>query len=82
MKEHKLKNTYVSDVDTCSAILGMGCWNRFKIRHKDRIVSKKGQHFELDHANWTVHAHFKFMHDNIGAEIVEANITVEFDEPV
>ena len=42
VKEHKLKHTHVSDIESCSGMLGMGYWNRFKIRHKDRIVSKKG----------------------------------------
>ena len=59
----------------------MGHCNMFKIRHKDRIVSKKVDKFELDHTNWTVYANFKLMCDNIGAEMIE-DIAVEFDDPV
>ena len=35
----------------------------------------------MERANWTACVNFKLTHDNIGAEMVEANIAVEFDEP-
>ena len=82
VKEHKLKHDCISDIESCSGMLGMGYQNRFKIRHKDRIVSNKGEKIELDRANWTTHANFKLMCDNVGAEMSEDNIAVGFDEPI
>ena len=51
-KEHKFNNTCASDIESSSRILVNENWNRFKIYHKVRIVSKKGERFESDRANW------------------------------
>ena len=78
----QVENTCANDVESCSGMLGSRFWNRFNISYKDRIVSKKGEKFELDRSNWKNDANFKLTHENIGAEMVEASIAVEFDEHV
>ena len=45
-------------------------------------MSKHGQKHELDRQQWTTCANFKFMHDNIGSEMVEAGLAKKMDEPV
>ena len=81
-KERELKNTHARSTESCFGIMGSGCWNRLKSHHKDRIVSKKGENFELDRDNWTAQANFKLTRDDVRAEMVEVNIAVYFDEPV
>ena len=61
-------------------MLGNGYWNRFKALHKDKIVPKKGEKFELDRVNWTICANFKLVYDNTGLEMTEENVETKYDE--
>ena len=51
-------------------------------RNKHKIVSARGQKYELSQDKWTTYANFKQMYDHIIEELVIGNIAEELDEPV
>ena len=54
--------------------VGVGYWNGFKKRNADKIVSKRGQKYELDRDNWTTYSNFLQMYDQIYEEMEEAGV--------
>ena len=68
--------------NNCSPTVGHGYWSRFMKRHKDKIVSKRGQRYELNRQKWTTYANFVHMYSHCINEMVEAGVAVELDSPV
>ena len=52
----KWKEKYSNNMD---GTVGQGYWNRFMKRQKHRIVSKRGQKYELNRAKWTTYDNFQ-----------------------
>ena len=82
VKEWKIKHACVSDTSNADGKLGATYWKNFTKRHGHRIVSKKGEKFELDRQNWCTCANFHLMHNNTGEEMISAGIAEEHDEPL
>jgi len=62
--------------------LRRGYWRRFMARNKEKIVSKRGQKYELNRQNWTTYANFVHMYDHCINEMVEAVVAAKLHEPV
>ena len=62
LKNCKLKHARVNSIDNCNRSAGTGYWQGFKRRNAHRVVTKKGEKFELDRQNWTTCSNFKMMH--------------------
>jgi hypothetical protein len=45
--------------------IGRKYWYKFLERNKDRIVSKRGKRYKLDHSRWTRYKNFKNMYDDV-----------------
>ena len=58
-----------------------GYWRGFKSRNKDKIVSKKGQKYELDRASWSTYSNFNQMYEGVGDEFIDAGVAVKRDSP-
>ena len=65
-----------------SPTVGLGCWSRFMKRHKDKIVSKRGQRYELNRQKWTTYSNFVHMYNHCINKMVNAGVAVELDTPV
>ena len=65
-----------------SGVVGRGYWRSFLKRNKNKIVSKRGQKYELNRQNWTTYANFVHMYNSIIDEMVEAGVAERLDEPV
>jgi hypothetical protein len=63
-------------------IVGKNWWQGFKKRHASLIVSKKGEKFALNRADWTKLSNIKQMYEYIYEEMVNANIASPRDNPV
>ena len=61
--------------------VGAGYWQRFLKRHSDKIVSKRGQKYELDRQKWTTYANFFDMYQHTIEEMVDAGVAQKLDEP-
>ena len=48
VKEWKIKHAHISDISNVDSKLGATYWKNFAKRKGHRIVSKKGEKFELD----------------------------------
>ena len=62
--------------------VGIGYWNRFIRRNKSKLVSKRGQKYELNRQNWTTYSNFVNMYDHVEDELVSAGLAKEYEEPV
>ena len=62
--------------------VGLGYWLRFMKRNKDKIVSKRGQRYELNRQKWTTYANFVHMYSHCIEEMIEADVAVKLEEPV
>ena len=51
-------------------------------RHNHRLVSRRGQKYELDRQKWTTYSNFNDMYRHIIDEMVSAGVAKELDEPV
>ena len=51
-------------------------------RQDHRIISKRGQKYELDRQNWSPCSDFYQMSENIASEMVDAGIAVTLDKLV
>ena len=51
-------------------------------RNRNKIVSKRGQKYELDRQNWTTYSNFCDMYDHCAQEMVSAGVAITLDEPV
>ena len=77
LKKWKEKNT-----PNCVATVGKGYWRSFLKRHKNQIVSKRGQKYELNRQNWTTYANFTNMYNHAIDAMVDAGLAIKLDEPV
>ena len=55
-------------------IVGSGYWRGFVKRNKDRLVSKRGQKYDLSRDKWTSCQNFKNMYRHKIAEMKEADV--------
>ena len=62
--------------------VGKNWWRGFKKRHAGLIVSKKGEKFALNRADWTKLSNIKQMYEYIYDEMVNANIASPQDNPI
>ncbi len=62
--------------------VGRRCWGKFMKRNRHKIVSKRGQKYELNWQNWTTYSNFIHIYDHCIGEMVEAGIAVKLDKPV
>ena len=63
-------------------IVGKNWWQGFKKRHSSLIVSKKGEKFASNRADWTKLSNIKQMYEYIYDEMINANIASPRDNPV
>ena len=59
-----------------------GYWYKFMKRNQHRIVSKRGQKYELDRQNWTTYANFADMYKHCAVEMEHAGVAQRLEEPV
>ena len=59
-----------------------GYWYSFMKRNQHRIVSKRGQKYELDRQNWTTYANFAVMYKHCALEMEHAGVSKRLDEPI
>ena len=50
-------------------------------RNRHRIVSKRGQKYELDRQNWTTYANFADMYNHCSHEMEHAGVAKRLEEP-
>lgn len=81
LMEHKKALGTVGYDDTLGKV-GAGYWRGFKWRNKDKIVSKKGQKYEMDQNSWSTYANFCQMYDGVINEFVDAGVAIKRDFPV
>ena len=67
--------------DTLGTV-GKGYWDRFIIRNKHKLVSKRGQKYELNRQKWTTYCNFVDMYQHAIQEMVDAGVAKKLDEPV
>jgi len=58
-----------------------GYWYSFMKRNRHRIVSKRGQKYELDRQNWTTYANFADMYNHCSHEMEHAGVAKRLEEP-
>ena len=75
----KWKRKYSND--TLGSV-GKGYWDGFIRRNKHKLVSKRGQKYELNRQKWTTYANFVDMYSHTYQEIVDAGVAEELLEPV
>ena len=63
-------------------LLGRGYFKGFKKRNAHRIVSKRGQKYEMDRDNWTTYRNFSNMYDHVIEEMCDAGVAEKLDSPV
>ena len=61
--------------------VGYGYWQRFRKRNEDKLVSKRGQKYELDRQSWTTYANFQSMYSHVEDEMVDADVVEKLPEP-
>ena len=64
------------------SFVGRNWWHGFKKWHASRIVSKKGEKFALNRADWTKLSNIKQMYDYIYEEMIDAHIASPRENPV
>jgi hypothetical protein len=62
--------------------VGYGWFQGFKRRHGDKLVTKRGERFAVDCADWSKHIYMKQMYDVIYNNMVEAGIAMSLVEPI
>jgi len=62
--------------------LGTGYWQGFLKRNRTKLVSRRGQKYELNRQNWTTFANFRYMYSHTMSEMVDAGVAVKLDSPV
>ena len=62
--QNKLKKWKGKNTPNCVGMVGKGYWRSFLKRHKNQIVSKRGQKYELNRQNWTTYANFTNMYNH------------------
>ena len=62
--------------------VGKSYWRGFMRRHGHKIVSKRGERFASNRANWTTYENIEQMYDIIYDQMVEARVAVARDSPV
>ena len=65
-----------------SGSVGKGYWRSFLKRNAQKIVSKRGQKYELDRQNCTTYANFVDMYDQCIAQMVRAGVAKKRATPV
>ena len=73
------KQKYSNNV---SGSVGKGYWRAFLKRNSHKIVSKRGQKYELDRQNWTTYANFVDMYEQCIAQMVRAGVAKKRTTPV
>ena len=63
-------------------VVGKNWWQGFKKRHAGLIVSKKGEKFALNRADWTKLSNIKQMYEYIYKEMIDAHIASPHVNPV
>jgi len=61
--------------------VGLGYWNKFLKRNKTKLVSRRGQKYELNRQNWTTYANFVHMYDHTISEMIDSGVAVKLDTP-
>ena len=62
--------------------VGKKYWRGFMKRNKHRIISRRGQKYELDRHNWTTYKNFHNMYKHTYHEMVEAGVAQRLPTPV
>jgi hypothetical protein len=62
--------------------VGTGWWNGFIRRHGHRLVTKRGERFATDRANWSKKSYISQMYDVIYDNMVEAHIAIRLPRPI
>ena len=73
------KREYSNNID---GAVGQSYWRAFLKRNTHRIVSKRGQKYELDRQNWTMYANFVNMYDQCIDQMVRAGVARKRDQAV
>ena len=81
LKEFKLKHTQVRDNSKLGEV-GYKYWRNFQARNSDKIVTRKGEKFEMDRSNWTTYHNFDQMYLRFGEEMEHAKVAEKLAEPV
>ena len=63
-------------------LIGRNWWQGFKKRHASRLVSKKGEKFASNRADWTKLSNIKQMCEYIYEEMIDALIASPREKPV
>ena len=63
-------------------LLGRSYWNQCEQMNPYRIVSNRGQKYEMDRDKWTTHHNFSNMYDYVIEEMCEASVAEKLDSPV
>ena len=63
-------------------VVGRNWWQGFKTRHASKIVSKKGEKFASNRADWTKLSNIKHMYEYIYKEMIDAHIASSRVNPV
>ena len=72
------KKKYSSNSD---GKVGRGYWRAFMKRNRNKVISKRGQKYELNRQNWSTYANFVDMYKHTIIEMVEAGVARKLDEP-
>ena len=81
MQEELIKWKQTNTPNDCGTV-GVGYWKSFLKRNKTKIVSRRGQKYELNRQNWTTYANFVHMYDHTISEMIDCGVAVRLDEPV
>ena len=60
--------------------LGIGYLHGFLRRNRTKLVSRRGQKYELNRQNWTTFANFRYMVSHTMSEMVDDGVAVKLDE--
>ena len=78
--EFKVKHSGQIDGEKLGTV-GYKYWANFKARNADKIVTRKGQKFELDRSQWTTYMNFFAMYNRFADEMAYAKVASKFEEP-
>ena len=79
--EWKTRYSYTDGDAAVDGQVGYGYWQRFRKRHDDKLVSKRGQKYELDRQSWTTYASFQSIYSHVEDEMVDAGVAEKLPEP-
>jgi hypothetical protein len=79
--EFKLQRGLGGDLEHLGKV-GRSYWTGFMKRHGDRLVTKRGEKFAANRADWSKHFYIKQMYDVIYDEFVAANVARALETPV